>query len=81
MKVKCIEKKYGNIPDYVYEGLYGYNSELEEVLLTIGETSTVYAMTTFKKNIWYLVFFDGFIYPKYLPNQFFEIVDPRLSKY
>ena len=80
MKVKCIENRYGAIPEFVYEGLYGYTSE-SEALMNIGEVSTVYAITTIKKNAWYLVYFDCFAYPYFLPNQFFEIIDGRLSKF
>jgi hypothetical protein len=80
MRVICIKNKFKDIPTQVYEGLYGFTCN-SSIPIDIGHISIVYAMRTINRNIWFLVFSKDLIYPRYYPNHFFEIIDPKLSMY
>lgn len=80
MKVECITNQFKNIPTSVYDGLYGYSSDTE-LPIEIGQQSVVYAITTIKKHLWFLVNVAGLAYPMYYPAHLFKITDGRLSKY
>lgn len=81
MKIECITNQFRDIPSSVYEGLYSFSSETEYVELDVGKQFVVYAITTIKKHVWYLVEVQGLSVPMYYPAHLFKITDGRLSKY
>lgn len=81
MKIKCICNKVNDLP----KELVGEDRLcVEQVVfhLTIGKIYTVYAMTVCDSIVLYFICDDTFTsVPAIVPSPFFEIIDPRLSRY
>jgi len=81
MKVKCIFKKYEEVDTKAY-GFQAASKGNSNFYININETYIVYGMTLKDGNIWYYLCDLMFTYfPRWKPSLFFEVVDPRISRY
>ena len=79
MKIKCITNKTKDIP---LEILTHFTTSDSQVGLITGKEYVVYAISEFYLNPRYCIadeFYSS--YPMWIPMNFFEIVDPRPSRY
>lgn len=79
MKVKC---KFIKGSDLFFLKNKSVNELSSEKHLTIGKEYIVYAITVHEEYIWYYLCDDRYSsYPIWDPSLFFEVIDPRLSRY
>lgn len=79
MIVKCVENRISLLPSGVVDKYYN-RSETDPI--TIGQEYVVYALSQFGNSIKYCVFdIEEVSFPVWCISQFFEIVEPRLSRY
>jgi len=81
MKVKCIHKAWVSVPDYFCIDLEARQRKTE-FYIDLDCEYIVYGITIKDNFIWYYVCDNTFLeYPLWKPSPFFEVVDPRLSRY
>lgn len=79
MKVKCIANLAKDAP---LETLANYASYSSSIPLIINKEYVVYALSEYFQKIWYCICDEAFTYhPSWIPQQFFKVVDPRISRY
>lgn len=77
MKVKC----FGNSQEFLSSQGIKEDFSREDYRLIIGKEYTVYSLSEFYGYVWYCILDDGPEFPMWNPSMFFEISDPRLSRY
>lgn len=81
MKIKCIFNKWVDIPKDVFSINNTINKE-SDFYVDVGSEYIVYGMTVRNDCIWYYICDRVFTYyPRWKPSSFFEVIDPRLSRY
>lgn len=81
MKIKCIYKKWSDVPISVVSSNNLIVNE-SEFYLDLEKEYIVYGMTIRDGCFWYYVCDRLFSYfPRWKPSFFFEVSDPRLSRY
>lgn len=77
MKIRCITTKTTNIPLDILESFPHPQKSLD-----IDKEYVVYALSEIDQNIWYCICDKSYTYfPWWRPYFYFEIIDPRLSRY
>jgi len=79
MKIKCITNLAKNIPPEV---LANYASSNSSIPLIVDKQYVVYALSEYYQNTWYCICDETYTYhPMWIPQQFFQVVDNRISRY
>jgi len=81
MKIKCIYNKWPDVPKDIFP-INDFSNKESDFYIEIDAEYTVYGMTVRNGCIWYYTRDKAFTYfPRWKPSYFFEVVDPRLSRY
>jgi len=79
MKIKCITNLAKNIPPEI---LTNYTSPTSSIPLILDKQYIVYALSEYYQNTWYCICDESYTYhPMWIPQQFFQLVDNRISRY
>ena len=78
MKIRCITNLAGDIPA---QTIVHYTS-LDSVQLVVDKEYIVYALSEYYQSIWYCICDEAYTYhPMWMPKEFFELIDDRISRY
>ena len=81
MKVRC---KYNTIDDIVDQNIRNklLQDKVDGINLEKNKEYNVYGLTVFKGQMYFLIFpYDDLFIPYTYLTYFFEVIDPRMSKY
>lgn len=78
MRVQCVANTAGTLPSACLDASIGLTRD-STFPLTVGESYTVFAVTTFKGGCWYYIIDDDALrYPTWRIAPLFEVLDPSI---
>jgi hypothetical protein len=81
MKIKCIYNHWDQLPEIV-PSINLTNRRNSQFYVEVDQEYIVYGMTIREGFIWYYLCDQAFTYfPRWKPSPFFEVIDPRISRY
>ena len=79
MKIKYIGNSERKISQEIFAR---YASDTSSIPLIVDKQYIVYALSEYYQNTWYCICDELYTYyPKWVPQQFFQLIDNRISRY
>jgi len=79
VRVRCINNDKSVLPSAIYKK---YSDNLDDKALISRKEYIVYALAHFEESLWYCIFAEDFnFFPIYKHFCFFEISDPKISRF